>query len=285
MPEGNSYFAIEGESHDNMNSIEEFLLRCLLGAREEAHMPSNEGGFDEDVNVYLTGLLAAVLGAEFHERLGRYHFARDLDLVREVRRAGDERYTYRVYRTNADHLLLAIGLFHHVAGASRPGHPLLHREPRDFIGRGETYYALASSSLRRLRRRPSAVETALEKLAHRFEDYARILTRVRTSYFHLTERLGDARLYHLLHDPGVAHDPDRVRAAYDQFLDAYSAWRAQPDAAHHRALAEAVERTRAVDPDFAFAMPGEDENAAPRQGDAAIGEGDELREPPETEGA
>ncbi len=63
-------------------SAPEFLLRCLLGAREEASLPSNEGGFDEDVNVYLVGLLQDLLSAAFHDRARRFHFSRDQDLAR-----------------------------------------------------------------------------------------------------------------------------------------------------------------------------------------------------------
>ncbi len=177
-----------------------------------------------------------------------------------MRRIGDDRYAYRVYRTNADHLLLAIGLFHHVEGASRPDHPLLHREPEEFIGRGETYYCTASNLLRRLRRQPSGVEVALTKLGRDFENYVQVLRRVRTSYFHLSTRLGEGVLFHLLQS-APEEDPAQRGASdcYDAFLDTFSRWKRCRDAPSWEALAAQVEELKALDPDFHFQMPQPEE--------------------------
>ena len=252
------FYELQGESTGKLNSVQEFLMRCLLGARAEAELPSNENGFDEDVNVYLVGLLGRFLSSAYHEETARYQYASDLDLAEAVAENPDDRHRYRLYRTNADHLLLAIGLFQQVE-RQRPHMSTFAREPEQFIGRGGTYYGMASSSLRRLRRRSTGTEVALNKLATGFADYAKILSRVRASYFHLTTRLGEGRLYHLLHDPlgestTVAADAEE---GYDRFLDAYSAWRDDPGAGTHRTLGEAVDDLRKLDPDFAFEMPAE----------------------------
>jgi hypothetical protein len=256
------YLDPQGGGEARRASTAEFLLRCLLGAREEAGRPSNEGGFDEDVNVYLVGLLGAFLSTAYHESIRRYLYPSDLDLARDVERRGDDRFRYRAYRTNADHLLLGIGLFHHVEGASRPNQPLLHREPEDFIGRGETYYYLASSSLRRLRRRSTATEVAMSKLGSRFAHYVEILRRVRLSYFHLTARLSEGELFHLLQqgdETGRPKGSEQAESLYDGFLDAFSDWKRAATAAHLKALRAACERLRAVDPSFAFEMPDSSE--------------------------
>lgn len=234
-------------------SLSEFLLRCLLGARGEAGFESNEKGFDEDVNVYLVGLLGRFLSSAYHEEARRFAYASDLDLSREVARSRDDRFRYRAYRVNADQLLLQIGLFQRVDKA-RPHTPHLEREPREFIGRGETYYGLASSSLRRLSRRSTGTEVAMQKLSSHFEDYARVLGRLRTSYFHLTARLSDGRLFHLMHDP-LEGD---ATATYDRFLDAYSAWKQNRTPADLEALVARVAEVRALDPDFAFDLPEAD---------------------------
>lgn len=242
-------------------SAPEFLLRCLLGAREEASLPSNDRGFDEDVNVYLVGLLQNLLSAAFHERSRELTFTRDLDLASEVRRAADDRFAYRVYRTNADHLLLSIGLFHHVEAAARPQLSWAHREPEEFIGRGETYYCTASNLLRRLRRQPSGVESALKKLGRDFEYYVQILQRVRTSYFHLSCRLSEGVLFHLLQNDevGDATGPAAVSDRYDAFLDAFTQWKQRRDADAWEQLAARVEELRTVDEEFRFQMPAPEE--------------------------
>ncbi len=257
------YFDLQAESTTNLNSVQEFLMRSLLGAREEAGIPSNEWGFDEDVNVYLVGLLGRFFSSGYHEEAARYHFATDLDLAEELARTRDDRHRYRVYRTNADHLLLAIGLLRNVA-PRRPHLPALERAPEDFVGRGETYYELASSSLRRLQRRSSGTEVALTKLASHFADYASILGRLRTSYFHLTARLSEGQLFHLLHDPVAAESGPAasVTEGYDRFLDAFSAWKQEPGARTLATLNRCAEELKSLDPGFAFELP-----AAPDPGE------------------
>jgi len=237
----------------------EYLLRSLLGARKDADFPSNEVGFDEDVNVYLVGLLGRFLSAAWHEEASRYLHPHDLDLSRAAEDSPDPRHAYRLYKVNADHLLVGIGLFRHVEGASQPGHPLFHREVEEYIGRGGLYYSMASSRLRRLRRQDSGTEEALRKLGEGFARYVEVLGRLRGAYFHLMERLGEGSLYHLARDAGETADLPRL---YDAFLDRLSEWKATPDEAHRTALAQAARRLAEVDEGFSFEVPAEGERPA-----------------------
>ncbi len=265
MLPNDSYLSLDAQGRvDGAHSTSaEFLLRCLLGAREEAEFPSNERGFDEDVNVYVVGLLQRFLSPQYHSELARYIQLYDTDLARDIARRDDDRHTYRVYKTNADHLLLAVGLFRHVPGAHHEANPLAHREPEAFIGRGGIYYQLASSSLRRLRRRTGGTEAALDKLAARFGDYADVLQRVRVSYFHLTARLSEGTLFHLGNgsiEPG-ASTPELIADLYDDFLDAFSAWKEDPSAKTRESLYDAAHSLEAVDESFSFRLPeGEDDD-------------------------
>lgn len=243
------------EGSEAPRSVRQFLTLCLLGAREEAGFPSNEDGYDEDVNVYVVGLLERFLSRAYHEQSARYVHAYDQDLAREARRGGDARHTFRLYKANADHLLLDLGIFRRANGIGREGDLLLDRPVADFCGRGGTYYRVASSTLRRLRRQRSAQEAALAKLGDGFESYVSVLHRVRSSYFHLTERLSAGSLFHLSQDTLTSSDEDHTQLLYDRFLDAYSAYRSDASPAQRSELAAAVEELRAADPDFAFAMP------------------------------
>ena len=259
MPEPRSYLQLRSdasdESGDAPHSVRQFLTLCLLGAREEAGFPSNDAGYDEDVNVYVVGLLERFLSPVYHEQSARYVHAYDQDLAREARRSGDERHNFRLYRANADHLLLNIGVFRRCETLGPNHHPLLQREAQDFSARGGTYYRVASSTLRRLRKCQSAQGTALAKLGDSFEAYVGVLHRLRSSYFHLTERLSDGSMYHLAQD-SVFGDPDaRKDQLYDQFLDAFSAYRADGNADNRCKLEGIVQELRATDPEFAFQMP------------------------------
>ncbi|RKZ18413.1 hypothetical protein DRQ53_00740 [bacterium] len=244
------YADLEGSDPQALASVEEFLLRCLLGAREEAGIASNSSGFDEDVNVYVIGLLGRFLSSEFHDAARRYSFPTDMDLAREVQAQGDDRFGYLAYRTNADQLLIGIGLFCHVEGHGVSNDPVFGRSAGDLSGRGSTYYNLASSSLRRLRRRATAPELVMTKLADRFGEYTGILTRLRTSYFRLTGRLSEGELYHLGRDESP--DPGQY---WDAFLDAWSQYKRSSEADDLARLHEAADALRQVDPSFSFELP------------------------------
>jgi hypothetical protein len=252
MPGLPQYTVIDADRADQRGSVEEFLLRCLLGAREESGIPSNRTGFDEDVNVYVIGLLGRFLSAEYHENAARYLFPSDLDLAREVAAQGNDRFGYVAYRINADQLLLGIGLFCSVEGHGVSSDPVFGRSPEELSGRGATYYNLASSSLRRLRRAETAPELAMSKLADRFDDYTTILRSLRTSYFRLTARLSDGELFHLAR----TEDCEEVRRlAWDGFLDAWSEWKRSADESSLDRLHEAVDALRSADPEFRFELP------------------------------
>lgn len=246
------YADLDAAGNDAHGSVEEFLLRCLLGAREETGIPSNRNGFDEDVNVYVIGLLGRFLSAEYHESAARFSYRTDFDLAREVAAQGDDRFGYLAYRINADQLLLGIGLFCHVEGHGVSSDPIFGRSPDDLSGRGATYYNLASSSLRRLRRVETGPELAMTKLADHFDDYTSILRCLRTSYFHLTSRLSEGELFHLARQ----QDPEEARrTAWDNFLDAWSEWKRSSGPGELDRLHDAVDALSAVDPDFRFEMP------------------------------
>jgi hypothetical protein len=245
------------EKPDLPSTIAEFLLRCLLGARAEAELPTGDEDFAEEVNVYLVGLMQRFLSAAYHEEIARDIYWNDRDLSQHVHEAHDDRTTFRLYKTNADHLLLAIGLFSSVPAGRYHAAPLALRQPEEYIGRGGTYYQLASVALRRLNRRCTASEMALERLGGQFADYAGLLRRVRVSYFHLTQRLGDARLHHLMQptqDPSEV-STEEVADRYDDFLDCFSAWRQLPTEENRQLLQEAVNRLEQADPEFRFQIP------------------------------
>ncbi len=253
------YWQLENEAPGGRpapRETQDYLLRCLLGARKEADFPSNAEGFDEDVNVYLAGLLSRFFSASYHAEARRYLQPYDLDLRRRAEESGDARTAYRLYKVNADHLLLAIGIFHHVEGAYGPERPLLHRDPSAFEGRGSLYYLLASSRLRHLRRSEAGTGEALRKLGESFPRYVQVLRHVRSDYFHLMERLGEGSLFHLERE--IRQEPvetaDRS-TLYDLFLDSYSRWKQEPSPHHREALESVARRLKAIDPQFEFELP------------------------------
>jgi hypothetical protein len=254
-----------------------FMMTSVLKSRTETGFESNSAGYDEDVNVYLAGLLAAYLDPAYTQWSTPLISPFDTD-VATMARSADERRRYWIYKANADHLMLMLGIFEPESPAAplpsppagapgSPGAPSPTPPPavsipnlppgrtRMYVGRGETYYELAASYGRGLARRPTAAVEVLEKLAGGFEGYVTILNHLRSHYFNLIERMHrrdmDA-IQEAIDDQAVASE---FKAKVDQLLDLYSAWRESRDPALIAAMRQAVAAIRQIDPGFQFELP------------------------------
>ena len=88
-----------------------FMLNCLLYSRLETGYPSNHDFYDEDVNMYLTNLLCSFMNPEYHRRAKKYISRYDANLFEKLEDSSDVRLKYTIYKTNADFLLISIGMF------------------------------------------------------------------------------------------------------------------------------------------------------------------------------
>lgn len=224
----------------------QFLMRCLLESRTTLGLPSDDGG-EHDVNVYLTQLLCSYGNPHYCLRVGGYIAAYDSDVFERAQQSPSHRFRYTVYKVNADHLLMSIGIFHNPEGRSTDGLPAALRQPEEtFVGRGKTYYDFASTYSQRVFGNSSGVTDVLGKLSENFQHYVRLLSHLRCEYFGFVERLSDGELFHLQRSA----DATGLQALRDEFLDAYSLWRRDPSAEHHARVLEIAVRIRRFDPDF-----------------------------------
>jgi hypothetical protein len=195
------FYAFEhGQRQWELKSTLLFMMTSVLKSRTETGFESNSAGYDEDVNVYLAGLLAAYLDPAYTQWSSPLISPFDMDVATMVRSA-DERRRYWIYKANADHLMLMLGIFEPEPPAAPPAPPSLPSptappipapppaiavpglspgRTRMYVGRGETYYELAASYGRGLARRPTAAIEVLEKLAGGFEGYVTILNHLRS---------------------------------------------------------------------------------------------------------
>jgi hypothetical protein len=94
-----------------------FMMKCLLYSRMETGLLSNHDFYDEDVNVYLAHLLDSVIRPENVERARRYLSPYDTEVFRRLASSKDARLKYTIYKTNADFLLISLGIFDSPEGA------------------------------------------------------------------------------------------------------------------------------------------------------------------------
>ena len=101
-----------------------FMMRCLLYSRLETGNETGTDVPDEDVNVYLAHLLQSFSDPAYVESARPYLHRYDHEVFKRLERSTDARLKYVIYKTNADFLLVSIGVF------DNPGQWLAHRLPQ-----------------------------------------------------------------------------------------------------------------------------------------------------------
>ena len=230
-----------------------FMINCLLYSRMETGLVSNQDFYDEDVNVYLAHLLHSFVNPEYVEQSRRFLSKYDTDVFRRLSESTDARLKYQIYKTNADFLLVSIGIFDNpAAGASAR-----HVQPAEeaYIGRGKTYYHFAYSYSQQMHRRNEGVSEVLEKLSVGFEKYIRILSHMRGEYLDLVKRLSNGEVYHLERSVDEHSQQELLRVKQDEMLELFTAWQKEPTTEAKESLDRVVGEIRQINPSFRFDLP------------------------------
>ena len=240
-----------------------FMINCLLYSRMETGLVSNQDYYDEDVNVYLAHLLHSFLNPEYVEQSKKYLSKYDADVFRRLQSSSDARLKYVIYKTNADFLLVSIGIFDQPMTADPAAE---HPKPAEeaYVGRAKTYYHFAYSYSQQISRRNSGVSEVLEKLSVGFEKYLKILSHMRGEYLDLGRRFSDGEVFHLERTVNEAGRQEQIRAKQDQLLELYSKWRRQPTPELEADMDRLARDIRELNPDFHFSLPKHPAVAEPR---------------------
>jgi hypothetical protein len=187
---------------------------------------------DEDVNVYLAHLLQSFSDPDYVEGARPYLHRYDHEVFKRLERSTDARLKYVIYKTNADFLLVSIGVF------DNPGQWLAHRLPRSsrrsqgpgavrrsVDGRGKTYYHFAWSYSQQVNRGHPGITEVLEKLSVGFDRYIRVLSHMRGEYLDLMKALSTGEIYHLERNINKEQERQQLKESQDAFLDSWLAWR------------------------------------------------------------
>ena len=231
-----------------------FMINCLLYSRMETGLVSNQDFYDEDVNVYLAHLLHSFINPEYVDQSKKFLSKYDTDVFRRLQSSTDARLKYLIYKTNADFMLISIGIFDNpmVPAASRG-----KSQPSEeaYIGRGKTYYHFAYSYSQQMHRKNAGVGDVLEKLSVGFEKYLRILSHMRGEYLDLVKRLSHGEVYHLERSIDEQSQQEMLRVKQDELLELYSAWKQEPNKETTENLERVVSEIRQLNPDFKFQLP------------------------------
>lgn len=269
-----------------------FMMRSLLHSRIDTGLPSSPDGEEEDVNVYLAHLLQAFGDPAFLEGSRPYLHRYDHEVFDRLSHSIDARLKYKIYKTNADFLLISIGIFDNpsqallgkIHGTAGPHRNAFLPTEEATLGRGRTYYQFAYEYSQLVNRQHPAVTEVLEKLSRGFDRYAQILAHLRGEYLDLVHQFSQGEIYHLERSVNREQLAEKLRERQDAFLDAYAAWRRSGNEEDGKTLLAAAQALRELDPDFRFDPEGDTEATASGEGgfEAAAPETDsgEESDPP-----
>ena len=255
-------FALSFDNYTNMGDSREveptffFMLNCLLYSRLETGYPSNHDFYDEDVNMYLTNLLCSFMNPDYHRRAKKYISRYDTSLFQKLEDSQDVRLKYTIYKTNADFLLISIGIFN---DATKPkldleALPQVNNEEQAHMGRGKAYYQFAYSYSQSMFRKSTGITEVLEKLSKGFERYVEILSHMRGEYFNILDRLTAGEVYHLERSVDHVEADKELKKLQDRFLDVYSRYLKSRDPVLKAEIEEIVTQIRQLDSSFDFFM-------------------------------
>jgi hypothetical protein len=229
-----------------------YMMDNLLECRKESGFPSNREFFDEDVNVYLAGLLTSHIFGHAASTTAGIIIPYDIPLFEAASDEADPRRRFNIYRANADHLLVRLGVFDNPI-ARRPGsatHMALTSDA--WIGRGKAYYRLAWACAAETFRRPTAIGDIMGKLSSGFERYVGVLSTMRSSCLNMIPRISDGEMFHLERNVLEEDRKKEVAALYDRFLDAWTAYRKSRAPDDRKKLDTVTEELKKADPVFSF---------------------------------
>ena len=232
-----------------------FMINCLLYSRMETGLVSNQDCYDEDVNVYLAHLLHSFINPEYVEQSRKFLSKYDTDVFRRLSSSTDARLKYQIYKTNADFLLVSIGIFDNPVMGAATSRARVQPSEEAYIGRGKTYYHFAYTYSQQMHRKNAGVSDVLEKLSHGFEKYLRILSHMRGEYLDLMSRFSTGEVYHLERSVDEHAQQELLRVKQDELLELYTAWRDKPDTATEENLERVVGEIRQLNPAFKFELP------------------------------
>ncbi|MEZ4650400.1 MAG: hypothetical protein R3E97_16755 [Candidatus Eisenbacteria bacterium] len=263
MPARQHYIELP-RSDRNLRPTYLFMMKCLLYSRMETGLVSNKDYYDEDVNVYIAHLLNSFIHPDFIEKARPYLSKYDTEVFHRLSESKDARLKYMLYKTNADFLLVSLGIFDDPdlglsdgvpSQHSASDRPHLRPSEEAHIGRGRTYYQFAYSYSQQIHGQNQAISEVLEKLSTGFDKYLRILAHMRGEYLDLLKRLSRGEVYHLERVVNESQRQEVIREKQDQILDLYLEWKQSHDDEVRRQIDTVLAEIRELDPEFKFEVP------------------------------
>jgi hypothetical protein len=241
------YFDMNNQTYNETNF---FFLEHLLKARADLHLETGHHDYDQEVNVYLAGLLNSLLVSGPIINQKPYISSFDTDVRSWLEMHPGTRNEYVVYRDNADFRLLLSGLFDGCEHKRSYTHIVL--ADNDDLGRVALYYELAASALLHLQGNSNSLVQIYYTLSETISEILQILKRAASTYFDLIERISEGSLYHLTKEIDEIKTKTTYASMLDEFLKLYSMYKENPTEDNRKVLMEHSEKLKKINAAFNF---------------------------------
>ncbi|MEE2658352.1 MAG: hypothetical protein VX733_07600 [Candidatus Latescibacterota bacterium] len=201
-----------------------FLLNAYLQSRIETDCESNG---DEEVNVYIAGLLESLVDGTFYATHADVLATSAVDVTQRAQERNTDRDKAQVYRSNADHRFIAFGLFDGW-GEYQSRHRLETTPRESYLKEAQQLYAWAALFCARMPKRYHGLAQTLEKMTEGFDTYLGVLNHMASNHLDFLPRLSVGEAFHLERSAHQASLPKIEEYALDLMLDAYNRWRSAP---------------------------------------------------------
>ncbi len=225
-----------------------FFLEHVLRARADLHMESGHHEYDQEINVYLAGLLNSLIDSETF--LKPYISPFDLQVRQYLENHPGLRNEYTVYRDNADFGLIILGFF--LGYEHKGSYQNIVLSEVDEKGRIALYYEQAASALTHLQGKNLSLVTVFQELAEYLPDIIRILRHAASSYFDLVMRISEGSMYHLEKEMNLEDNKRIYKLKLDEFLKKYAIYKENPTQELKSNILDLAEQLRALNGKFTF---------------------------------
>ncbi len=203
-----------------------FFLEHICKARIDLHIDSGRHGCDQEINVYLAGLLTSLIASTAFIQQKPYISVFDHDIRNYLDTHPGLRNEFVVYRDNADYGLVSAGLF---SGDNHRGsyHHIVIADQAD-LGKIALYYSMAASALTQLQGTHHSLVCVLDSMSKYLDEIYQILRYAAVTYFDMVEKVSDVSLYHL--EMELAEEGKKIlyREKVDEYLKLYSEYKTAP---------------------------------------------------------
>jgi len=227
-----------------------FFLDTIIKARIALELETGSHDYDQEVNIYLAGLLHSLLstGSQLVEK--PYISACDSDVASYVDRHPSNSERFLVYKDNADFGFLALSVFFKIFHRGSYHDRVLHNT--DDSVKIAFYYKMAANALDHVKHSRDVLGYTFYTLANNIHEYLTIVQKVAMDYFNFRESLSEGSIFHLHRELDSLERAAIYKGELENFLRLLTDYRKKPTGELKNEILAKIDTLKELKEDFSF---------------------------------